>query len=86
MEYLSAMRSLFKSKYTFDEKATYNNFIAAEGHLEGSALIEARAILAPRNFADHFKDYPPLLDDIRYERSQAELHLQRSIVNMYYSA
>ncbi len=72
------MRDIFKSKHTFDEKAIYNNFIAAEGHLEGDALLEARAILAPRNFADHFKDYPPLLDNIRYERSQAEDHLQRS--------
>lgn len=62
----------FEETNNINENEIYMKFIKADGNLSGNEIVAARAILSPQNFADHFKDYPPLHDITFYERVQAE--------------
>ena len=66
-----------------DERNIYRYFINTEGRLPESELLKARALLEPSHFASHFKDYKPLENDLRYERTQAEGYLQRASVGSW---
>ncbi|KKL59417.1 hypothetical protein LCGC14_2215580 [marine sediment metagenome] len=66
-----------------NEEDICKRFIAAEGHLEEEERLVARATLSPRNFADHFQDYPPLPEILRYERAQAKYGLDKSVIGVW---
>lgn len=74
---------LFEENNVLDEDVIYKKFIENNGNLHGNDLLAARALLSPLNFANHFRDYPPVPETICYEREQAELHLSNAKVGTW---
>ena len=64
--------------HPLNEKTILDKFILSDGYIDEPERLKARAALSPRNFADHFKDFLPLENDIVYERTQAEKLLSQS--------
>lgn len=69
---------VFEKDHDYDENELCTKLIINEGNICNDELLAARALLTPRNFAKHFRDFSPIDDDLHFERTQAESCLKRS--------